>query len=74
MINYIIPEHAYKIWEILSESYIEKATNIKQRLGLKDYELFAAIGWLAHDRNIYFINYNDELYLSNKEVNMFVRM
>ena len=43
------------------------ADSIKLKLGIEEYELFAALGWLAHEKKIYIFNLGDELYLSNKQ-------
>lgn len=67
MKKYIIAQRANKIWEILSSVYLEKAESIKLKLGIEEYELFAALGWLAHEKKIYIFNLGDELYLSNKQ-------
>ena len=67
MKKYIIAQRANKIWEILSSVYLEKAESIKLKLGIEEYELCAALGWLAHEKKIYIFNLGDELYLSNKQ-------
>ncbi|MBR4962626.1 MAG: winged helix-turn-helix domain-containing protein [Muribaculaceae bacterium] len=67
MKKYIIAQRANKIWEILSSVYLEKVDSIKLKLGIEEYELFAALGWLAHEKKIYIFNLGDELYLSNKQ-------
>lgn len=67
MKRYIISQRANKIWDILSSVYVEKAENIRFKLGIEEFELFAALGWLARDKKIFFLNIGDEIYLSNKE-------
>lgn len=67
MKSYIISQRANRIWDILSSVYIEKADNIRFRLGIEEYELFAAIGWLAHEKRIFITRHKDEVYISNKE-------
>ncbi|MBO5720605.1 MAG: winged helix-turn-helix domain-containing protein [Bacteroidales bacterium] len=66
MKSYIISQHAGKIWDILSSVYVEKANNIKHSLNIEEFEFYMAIGWLAHDKNIFISNIKNELYLSNK--------
>lgn len=67
MKKYIISQRANKIWEILSSVYIEKADNIRFKLEIEESELFAALGWLAHDRKIFIATIGDVTYLSNKQ-------
>ena len=67
MKRYIIAQRANKIWEILSSVYVEKAENIRYKLNIEEFELFAALGWLARDNKIFIFNVEDEIYLSNKE-------
>ena len=67
MKRYIIEQRANKIWDILSSVYVEKVENIRFKLDIEEFELFAALGWLARDKEIFFLNIGDEIYLSNKE-------
>ncbi|MBR5323700.1 MAG: winged helix-turn-helix domain-containing protein [Muribaculaceae bacterium] len=67
MKRYIIEQRANKIWDILSSVYVEKVENIRFKLGIEEFELFAALGWLARDKEIFCLNIRDEIYLSNKE-------
>ena len=67
MKNYVISQRAKKIWEILSCVYIEKADNIKSKLDIEESELFIALGWLSRDKKIFLMNFDNEIYLSNKE-------
>lgn len=67
MKSYVISQRAMKIWDMLSCVYIEKADNIKSKLGIEDVELFVALGWLAHDKKIFVMNFEDVIYLSNKQ-------
>ena len=67
MKRYIIEQRANKIWDILSSVYVEKVENIRFKLGIEEFELFAALGWLALDKEIFCLNIRDEIYLSNKE-------
>lgn len=66
MEGYIISQYAGRIWCLLCSGYIEKADSIKFKLGIDEFKLFVALGWLSRDKNIYIININGELYLSNK--------
>ena len=54
MKRYIIAQRANKIWDILSSVYVEKAENIRFKLGIEEFELFAALGWLARDKKYSF--------------------
>ena len=67
MKKYVIAQRANKIWDILSSVYVEKADNIRTKLGIEEFELFAALGWLAHDKKIFILNLGDDIYLSNKQ-------
>ena len=67
MKRYLIEQRANKIWDILSSVYVEKVENIRFKLGIEEFELFAALGWLARDKEIFCLNIGDEIYLSNKE-------
>ena len=67
MKRYLIEQRANKIWDILSSVYVEKVENIRFKLGMEAFELFAALGWLARDKEIFCLNIGDEIYLSNKE-------
>ena len=67
MRRYFISQNASKIWELLNEVYVMRADNIRYRLEINESDLYTALGWLARDKNIFIMNLNNDLYISNKQ-------
>jgi hypothetical protein len=54
------------IWNVLNEKGMESIKDLKRIAHLKDKEIYAAIGWLAREEKLVFIEKEEELYLSLK--------
>jgi hypothetical protein len=61
-----IGNDAGSIWKMLDEKGIQSIKDLKRKAQLKDKEIYAAIGWLAREEKLVFIEKDDELYLSLK--------
>lgn len=58
-----IGHDAGKIWLLLSNHKKWSYTDLKEKSGLKERELFAAIGWLARENKIEIVQEAEELYV-----------
>jgi len=58
-----IGHDAGKIWLLLSNHKKWSCSDLKEKSGLKERELFAAIGWLARENKIEIVQEADELYV-----------
>lgn len=61
-----IGNDAGSIWKILNEKGILPIKELKRRAKLKEKEIYAAIGWLAREEKLVFIEKDEDLYLSLK--------
>ncbi|WP_321479565.1 winged helix-turn-helix domain-containing protein [uncultured Bacteroides sp.] len=55
--------NAGKVWHILSNNASWKYDDLKEKSGLKDKELAAAIGWLARENKIELEEEGEDLYI-----------
>lgn len=51
------------VWQLLSNNEKWSYGSLKKKSGLKDYELGAAIGWLAREDKIQFEQEEEDLYV-----------
>jgi hypothetical protein len=58
--------NAGRIWNVLNEESIKSIKDLKKVVKLTDKDVYAAIGWLAREEKLVFIEKEDELYLSLK--------
>ncbi|MDR1526131.1 MAG: winged helix-turn-helix domain-containing protein [Dysgonamonadaceae bacterium] len=61
-----IGNDAGQVWNVLNETDAQSIKNLKKLVKMTDKELYAAIGWLAREEKLVFIEKEDELYLSLK--------
>lgn len=54
---------AQKVWQLLVDNCKWSYSDLKKRSGLRDKELGAALGWLAHENKVQFDQTCDELYV-----------
>ncbi|MDL2303771.1 winged helix-turn-helix domain-containing protein [Bacteroides sp. OttesenSCG-928-D19] len=55
--------YASKVWQLLINNARWSYEDLKRRSGLRDKELGAALGWLAHEDKVEFDQKEDELYV-----------
>ena len=65
MMIFTIGENAGLVWQMLDEQHEMSLAQLKSRLGLNDAALWAAIGWLAREGQIYCRAVDEELWFSN---------
>lgn len=63
--------NAGKIWQLLSDNAKWSYGTLKNKSGMEDYELGAAIGWLAREDKIEMYQEQEELYISS-QVNVYI--
>ena len=56
---------AGRVWNVLNEEGSKTLKEVKKSLKMTDKEIYAAIGWLAREGKLVFIE-KEELYLSLK--------
>ena len=56
---------AGRVWNVLNEEDSKTLKEVKKSLKMTDKEIYAAIGWLAREGKLVFIE-KEELYLSLK--------
>lgn len=55
MIKLKIEKNAYKIWQFLDENQLSSVFEIEKRLSMQRQDVLMALGWLAHENKIYFL-------------------
>lgn len=58
-----IGAYAVKVWRLLVDNSRWSYKELKKQSGLRDKELGAALGWLAHENRIEFEQDDEELYV-----------
>ena len=72
MIIEAIGQNAGTVWQLLNaQSDAVSVTFIKQSTGLKDSEVYAAIGWLAREGKIFFAEKDGKTVLSLTPINIY---
>lgn len=54
---------ASRVWQLLVNNARWSYQDLKKKSGLRDKELGAALGWLAHEDKVEFDQEEDELYV-----------
>ncbi len=54
---------AFKVWQLLVDNARWSYGDLKRKSGLRDKDLGAALGWLAHEDKVQFEQVDDELYV-----------
>ena len=57
---------AGRLWSVLNEEGLKSPKELKKLIKMTDKELYAAIGWLAREGKLVFIEKEDDLFLSLK--------
>ena len=57
---------AGRVWNVLDEQGSKTLKDLKKLVKMTDKEIYAAIGWLAREGKMVFIEKEEELYLSLK--------
>ena len=57
---------AGRVWNVLHGEDLILLKDLKKSVKMTDKEIYAAIGWLAREGKLVFIEKEDELYLSLK--------
>lgn len=68
---FVISRLASDVWNMLIETHGISASQIERILNISESELFTVLGWLAHDKNIFMSQHEDDWYISNKQPNFF---
>lgn len=55
MVKLKIKNNAYKIWQFLDENQLSSVFEIEKRLSMQRQDVLMALGWLAHEDKIYFL-------------------
>ncbi|NDV59521.1 winged helix-turn-helix domain-containing protein [Bacteroides sp. 519] len=55
--------YATKVWQLLVNNARWSYGDLKRKSGLRDKDLGAALGWLAHENKVQFDQEEDELYV-----------
>ncbi len=55
-----IGNNAGKIWQFLNETQISSVFEIEKALSMQRQDLLMALGWLAREKKIHFLNKNKD--------------
>jgi hypothetical protein len=61
-----IGNDAGHVWNVLNEVGVKSVKDLKKTVKMTDKEIYAAIGWLAREEKLVFIEKENELHLSLK--------
>jgi hypothetical protein len=54
------------VWNVLNETGVKSIKDLKKTVKMTDKDIYAAIGWLAREEKLVFIEKENELHLSLK--------
>ncbi|GHV55887.1 hypothetical protein FACS1894182_01220 [Bacteroidia bacterium] len=57
---------AGRVWKVLNETGSKSVKDLKKLGKMTDKDIYAAIGWLAREEKLVFIQKEEELFLSLK--------